>query len=158
MTHLRLVLLILELNKITPHTIREELFFFEFFIIYVIIYIESEIAMNKNSILYEDYPVDSEVALPAKWIFVAEDLLDETQYKEWLFYTMRYMGFCGMIETGDVIVDMLLNAVYEEDEEFFERYWQSILKERQKHIPIADRLKVTRAWTKEEQQNARLNR
>ena len=53
---------------------------------------------------------------------------------------------------------MLLNAVYEEDEEFFERYWQSILKERQKHIPIADRLKVTRAWTKEKQQNARLNR
>lgn len=114
--------------------------------------------MNKNSILYEDYPVDNEVALPAKWIFVAEDLLDETQYKEWLFYAMRYMGFCGMLETGDAIVDMLLNAVYDEDEEFFERYWQSILKERQKNIPIADRLKVTRAWTKEEQQNARSNR
>jgi hypothetical protein len=114
--------------------------------------------MNKNSILYEDYPEDNDVSIPAKWIFVAEDLLTESQYKEWLFYTMRYMGFCGMMETGDAVVDMVLNAVYDEDEEFFDRYWQSILKERQKQIPIADKLKVLRAWTKEEQLDEYFNR
>jgi len=114
--------------------------------------------MKKNSVLYEDYPEDKDVSIPAKWIFVAEDLLNEAQYKDWLFHTMQYMGFCGMSLTGDTTVDMFLNAVYDEDEDFFEKYWQSILKKRQKNLPIEDQLKVMRAWTKEEQLNDYFNR
>ena len=56
--------------------------------------------MNKNSVIYEDYPPTFEVSIPAKWILVAEDLLTESQYRDWLFYRsflleygLRYWGF-----------------------------------------------------------------
>ena len=111
--------------------------------------------MKKNSVLYEDYPEDWEVAIPAKWIFVAEDMLDEDDYKEWLFYTMRYLGFCGTWRSDNAYVNMLLQAVYDEDEAFFDQYWNSLLKKR---TPIADRLKVSKVVSKEEQLNAYLNR
>ena len=111
--------------------------------------------MNKNSVIYEDYPPTFEVSIPAKWILVAEDLLTESQYKDWLFYTMQYFGFVGMATTGDAIVDLLLEAVYDEDEDFFDKYYQSILYKRK---PIEDKLKVMRAWSKEDQLNAYFNR
>lgn len=114
--------------------------------------------MKENSILHKDYPEDGEIGIPAKWIFVAEDLLTEDQFEKWLFHTFRYMGFCGMGYTGDVEIDMILNAVYDDDEYFFNRYWQSILKNRQKMLPLQDKLKVSRAWTKEEQLDDYLNR
>ena len=114
--------------------------------------------MKENSVLYKDYPENNEIGIPAKWIFVAEDLLSEDQYRRWLFYTFRYMGFCGIGYTGDAVIDMLLNAVYDEDEYFFEKYWQSILKNRQKNTPLQDKLKVSRAWSKEEQLDDYFNR
>ena len=104
--------------------------------------------MNKNSVIFEDYPVNFDVSIPAKWILVAEDLLTEDQYKDWLFYTMQYMGIAGMAKTGDGIVDLLLDAVYDEDEDFFDKYYNSLLQAR---TPIADKLKVSKAWTKEDQ-------
>lgn len=110
--------------------------------------------MIENSVLYEDYPEDREVGIPAKWIFIAENLLNEEQYKEWLFQTMRYVGFCGMDLTGDSAIDMVLNAVYDDNNKFFDEYFNSILKQRQKKLPIADQLKVMRAWTKKEQLDA----
>lgn len=110
--------------------------------------------MEENSVIWNEYPEDMEVAIPAKWIIVAENLLDENQYKEWLFCTMKHMGVCGDTFTGDTTVDMVLRAVYEENEDFFEGYWKSILKNRIEKMPIADRLKVMHAWTKEDQLNA----
>jgi len=114
--------------------------------------------MKENSVLYEDYPEDWNVSIPAKWIFVAEDMLNEDQYKEWLFYTMRYLGVCGMWTSDDAYVNMLLDAVYDEDEEFFDKYWNSLLKNRQKKTPLDQQLKVGRVYSKEEQLDAYLNR
>ena len=111
--------------------------------------------MNKNTVLYECYPIDKEVGICAKWIFVAQDLLTESQYNIWLAATMKYLGFCGMARTGDAIIDLLLDAVYDEDEKFFDKYYKSILE---KQTPIEDRLKVMRAWSKEDQLNAYFNR
>ena len=111
--------------------------------------------MKENTIIWNEYPGDMEVAIPSKWVAVAENLLDENQYKEWLFCAMKHMGVCGDTFTGDRTVDMVLRAVYEEDEDFFEGYWKSILKNRNQNIPIADKLKVMHAWTKEDQLNAR---
>ena len=114
--------------------------------------------MKENSVLYKDYPENWEVSIPAKWIFVAEDMLDQEQYKEWLFYTMRYLGVCGMGFSNDGVVNIVLNAVYDEDEEFFDRYWNSILKNRQKKTPLDQLLKVGRVYSKEEQLNDYLDR
>ena len=78
--------------------------------------------MKKNSFIYEDYPPEWTLGLPAKWIFVAEDMLDEDLFKEWLFYAMRYYGFCGTWRSDNAYVNMLLDAVYDEDEQFFDQY------------------------------------
>ena len=110
--------------------------------------------MKENSVIWNEYPEDMEVAIPSKWVAVAESLLNEDQFKEWLFYVMKHMGICGDIFTGDTTVDMVLRAVYEENEDFFDGYWKSILRNRNKNIPIADKLKVMHAWTKEDQLDA----
>ena len=113
--------------------------------------------MEKNSVIYEDYPASMNIEIPAKWVSVAEDYLDESQFKEWLFLTVQYLGFCGMRKTGDVQIDTLLDAVYDEDEEyiFFNEYYNSLLLKR---MPIEDRLKVSRAWSRKEQLDDYLNR
>lgn len=111
--------------------------------------------MNKNSVIYEDYPQKGEIGIPAEWIFVAEDYLDEDEFKEWLYVTFCYMGFCGMGFTGNEKIDMLLNAIYNENDVFFEEYYKSLLLKR---MPIEDRLKVSKMWSKESQLNAYLNR
>ena len=106
--------------------------------------------MNKNTVIWDEYPPEMEIAIPAKWIMVAENLLNEYQYKDWLFYTMKYFGCAGIAETGDTELDIVLNAVYDDDDEFFDQYYNSILK---KKLPIEDLLKVSNIWTKEDQLN-----
>jgi len=107
--------------------------------------------MKANTVIWDEYPENMEVALPAKWMMVAENLLTETQYKDWLFYAMCYMGVRGIHTTGDTEIDMILRAVYDEDEEFFDKYYNSLLK---KKLPVEDLLKVTNVWTKEAQLSA----
>lgn len=114
--------------------------------------------MKENTVIWNEYPETMEIALPAKSVIVAENLLSTDQYKEWLYYAMKFMGVCGEELTGDKEVDMLLRAVYDEDEEFFDEYIESLLRKRNANIPIADRLKVMHAWTKEEQLNAYKNK
>ena len=110
--------------------------------------------MKENTVIWNEYPEYMEVALPAKWIKVAEDLLTEDQYKDWLFYSMRYMGSSGIIlSTGDTVLDMLLHAVYKEDEDFFDNYWNSLLKKRNKKEPLDQLLKVSKIYSKEDQLN-----
>lgn len=111
--------------------------------------------MEKNSVIYEEYPTSMSIDIPAKWMLVAEDYLNENQFKEWLFLTVQYLGFCGMEKTGDVQIDTLLDAIYDEEESFFDQYCNSLFKKR---MPIEDRLKVSRMWSKEEQLDAYLNR
>ena len=111
--------------------------------------------MKKNSFIYEDYPPEWTLGLPAKWVFVAEDMLDEDLFKEWLFYAMRYYGFCGTWRSDNAYVNMLLDAVYDEDEEFFDQYYNSLIKKR---TPIDQLLKVSNVRSKEEQLNDYLNR
>lgn len=107
--------------------------------------------MDKNSVIYEDYPQKREVGIPAEWVFVAEDYLDEDEFKEWLYITFCYMGFCGMKFTGNSKIDMLLNAIYDEDDTFFKEYYKSLLLKR---MPLQNRLKVSKMWSKEDQLDA----
>ena len=107
--------------------------------------------MKANTVIWDEYPEHMEVALPAKWMMVAENLLTESQYKDWLFNSMLYMGVRGMHLTGDTEIDMILRAVYDEDEEFFDRYYNSLLR---KKLPVEDLLKVSNVWTKEAQLSA----
>lgn len=111
--------------------------------------------MDKNTVIYQDYPFNMEVGLPAKWIFVAEHLLNEEQYKDWLFNAMQYFGFCGMKYADNSNVNMILRATYDEDEEFFDRYYNMISHS---NLPIEDKLKVNRAWSREKQLDDYLNR
>ena len=46
--------------------------------------------MEKNSVIYEDYPTNMSIDIPAKWMLVAEDYLNENQFKDWLFLTIAH--------------------------------------------------------------------
>jgi len=107
--------------------------------------------MKRGTVIWDEYPENMEVAIPAKWIMVAENLLTQDQYKEWLYYTMKYFGVAGIEFTGDTEIDMVLHAVYEENEDFFDRYYNSLLR---KKLPLEDLLKVFHVRKKEEQLNA----